>query len=124
MSTRLTQAALVAVLSSLACACTSPDLPPVPPGAPQQNETVISGEDDPVSIQCSGDFGNMWTRPGQENPRRVLVTNAPEWGTIWRSDAAPSDDPGHLWRIVCWKQGALLRPLQMLDASQSIPPLP
>lgn len=122
MSTHGTLAVLVVILST--AACTTPPLPPIPPDAPQGSETVISGEDDAVTIQCAGDFDGTWAAPGPQNPRRVLVTSNAEWGTVWRADAAPYDEPGRLWRVVCWKNGALIRPLEMTDASQSIPPLP
>ena len=124
MSTRRRHALLVIVLSSMSWACTSPEPTATPPGAPQKDEMIISGEDDPVSIQCAGDYGGVGRTPGRGTPRRILVTSNPQWGTVWRADAAPLDDPGSLWRIVCWKNGALLRPLEMSDASQSIPPLP
>lgn len=115
--------AMLAVVLSMA-ACTSPPLPPTPPETPQRGEMIIGGEDDPITSQCAGDFDGSWVAPGPQNPRRVLVTSDPEWGTVWRADAAPYDEPGNLWRIVCWKNGALVRPLEMTDASQSIPPLP
>ena len=122
MSTYRTLSVLAVILST--AACTSPPLPQAPPEAPQASETVISGEDDPVTIQCAGDFDGTWAAPGPHNPRRVLVTSNAEWGTVWRADAAPYDEPGNLWRVVCWKNGALIRPLAMTDAAQSIPPLP
>jgi hypothetical protein len=122
VNTYRTFAALAGILST--AACTSPSRPPIPPDAPQGGETVIGGEDDPITVQCAGDFGGSWTAPGPANPRRILVTSNPEWGTIWRADAAPYDEPGTLWRIVCWRNGALLRPLETTDAAQSIPPLP
>ena len=115
--------AMLAVVLSVA-ACTSPPLPPTPPEAPQRGEMIIVGEDDPITIQCAGDFDGSWVASGPQNPRRVLVTSDPEWGTVWRADAAPYDEPGNLWRIVCWKNGALVRPLEMTDAAQSIAPLP
>jgi hypothetical protein len=122
VSTHRTLAAVAVVLST--AACTSPPLPPIPPDAPQGGETVVSGEEDAVAIQCAGDFDGSWMAPGPRNPRRVLVTSNAEWGTVWRADAAPYDEPGNLWRVVCWKNGALIRPLEMTDAAQSIPPLP
>jgi hypothetical protein len=122
VSTYRTLAAVAVILST--AACTSPPLPPIPPDAPQGGETVVSGEEDAVAIQCAGDFDGSWTAPGPGNPRRVLVTSNAEWGTVWRADAAPYDEPGNLWRVVCWKNGALIRPLEMTDAAQSIPPLP
>ena len=124
MSTHRMLAVLAAVLST--AACTSPPLPSVPPDTPQASESVITGEDDPVTIQCASDFDGAWAAPGPRNPRRVLVTSNAEWGTVWRADAAPYDEPGNLWRVVCWKNGALVRPLAMTDtdAAQSIPPLP
>jgi hypothetical protein len=122
VSTYHTLAAVAVILST--AACTSPPLPPIPPDAPQGGETVVSGEEDAVAIQCAGDFDGSWTAPEPGNPRRVLVTSNPEWGTVWRADAAPYDEPGNLWRVVCWKNGALIRPLEMTDAAQSIPPLP
>jgi hypothetical protein len=115
--------AVLAIVLATA-ACTSPPLRPIPPDAPQSGETIIGGEDDPVTIQCAGDFDGSWVAPSPENPRRVIVTSAPEWGTVWRADAAPYDEPGNLWRIVCWRDGTLLRPLEMTDASRNIPPLP
>ena len=122
MTTHRRLAALIVAFSTAACA--SPTLPPTPPVAPQSGETVVSGEADPVAIQCAGDFDGTWAAPGPQNPRRVLVTSNAEWGTIWRADAAPYDEPGNLWRVVCWRDGSLIRPLAMTDAAQTIPPLP
>jgi hypothetical protein len=106
------------LLFSAISACADRELPPIPPGAPQQGEVTISGEDDPVAEACSSE-GVV------HNPQRVLITHSREWGTIWRGDFVASTEGQPLWwRFVCWSNGRLLRPLEMFDPSQSIPPLP
>jgi hypothetical protein len=99
-------------------ACSDEELRPIAPGMPQPDEATITGENDPVAAACASE-GALY------NPQRVLVTRSPEWGTIWRADfTAVTDGASSEWRFVCWSNGRLLRPLEMFDTSQSIPPLP
>jgi len=117
MCRHLALVSTVLLLTSVA-ACSDREPVPIPPTAPQASEVAVSGESDPVSEECASE-GTL------HKPGRVLVTRSPEWGTIWRADfTVPTDEASPRWRFVCWKDGRLLRPLEMPDPSQSIPPLP
>lgn len=96
----------------------------MPPDAPAHDEILIERGDDPVSKECSGFLAQMRSAPGQAIVR-VVVTRSPQWGVVWRADmsiSAPDDEP-MLFRIVCSKENSLVRPLEMADPTQNIPPL-
>jgi len=95
-----------------------------PADIPQREETVISGKDDAVAGQCAERARKSADILG-DRILRVVVTQNPRWGTVWRADSAhptPGAAPT-LWRTVCWKDSSFVRPLQMFDKTKSIPPL-
>ena len=95
-----------------------------PADIPQKEETIISGKDDAVADQCAERARKSADILG-DRILRVVVTQNPRWGTVWRADSAhpvPGAAPT-LWRTVCWKDSSFVRPLQMFDKSKNIPPL-
>jgi hypothetical protein len=102
------------------------DLPPMPPDAPQKDEVVIDGKGDAVVSRCATMAARM-NKDLKLTQLTVIVTRSAKWGTIWRSDTAfPVQGPGDkpiLSRTVCWKNGDLMRPLEMFDPKASIEPL-
>jgi hypothetical protein len=102
-----------------------PSLPPLPADAPAPDETPLATPDDPVVLKCVKYADGLDQGTGRRRVK-VVVTRSPRWGTVWRADSAfpaEGDAPPELWRSVCWTGGALERPLEMFDPSQSIPPL-
>jgi hypothetical protein len=95
-----------------------------PADIPQKEERPISGKDDPVAGQCAERARKSADMLG-DRILRVVVTQTPRWGTVWRADSAhpmPGAAPT-LWRTVCWKDASFVRPLQMFDKTKNIPPL-
>jgi hypothetical protein len=95
-----------------------------PADIPQKEEKVITGKDDAVADQCAARARKSADILG-DRILRVVVTDNPRWGTVWRADSAhpvPGSAPT-LWRTVCWKDSSFVRPLQMFDKSKNIPPL-
>ena len=81
---------------------------------------------DRVAIRCAEMNDEVNSGTGAKLLREV-VTRSWRWGTIYRADSAASmgpDDPPMLWRTVCSKRGVLMRPLEMFDPRENIPPLP
>lgn len=95
-----------------------------PADIPQREETVISGKDDAVADQCAQRARKSAAILG-DRILRVVVTDNPRWGTVWRADSAHPVAGGAptLWRTVCWKDSSFVRPLQMYDKTKNIPPL-
>ena len=95
-----------------------------PADVPQKAETVISGKNDAVAEGCADRAKKSASILG-DRIIRVVITQNPRWGTVWRADSAhptPGAAPT-LWRTVCWKDSSFVRPLQMYDKTKNIPPL-
>ncbi len=95
-----------------------------PADIPQKAEKPVHGKDDPVAGQCAERARKSADMLG-DRILRVVVTQDPRWGTVWRADSAhpvPGAAP-ILWRTVCWKDASFVRPLQMFDKRKNIPPL-
>ncbi len=120
-------AAVIAVFANVPCAWAAAALPAMPADAPAKDEIVIGGEHDPVGMRCARDARKMW-KSLKMTPLKVVIVKSPKWGTVWRADAAfpvrKTGDTPNIERSVCWKNGELLRPLEMFDPSQSIGRLP
>ncbi len=60
---------------------------------------------------------------------RKLVSRNSEYGVVWRADMSAPGDVRAQSRLICWKipgrsdYSFVDRPLEMLDPSDSIPPL-
>jgi len=60
---------------------------------------------------------------------RKVVSQNPQYGVVWRADIAVAGDSSTPFRMTCWRipgrpdYSFFLRPLQMFDPSESIPPL-
>jgi hypothetical protein len=97
----------------------------MPPDAPGADETLTADEADPVVVACAVNDEKIRERVGA-TLKKVVITRSERWGTVYRSDTAvPSspNGPTSLWRTVCWKEGSLVRPLEMNAAGESISPL-
>jgi hypothetical protein len=118
-------AAVLSTGSAGAAPANAPRLPPTPADAPAPDETPLETRDDPVVLRCEKHAQAMEQGTGRRRVK-VVITQSPRWGTVWRVDSAfPAEGgaPPSLWRTVCWKSGVLERPLDMFDPSQSVPPL-
>jgi len=95
-----------------------------PPFAPDNTETVISGDHDSIANRCVEDQKIMQTVTDQ-TVLKVVITKSPIWGTLWRADIsnAKGPPPGVVFRSVCWSGGTLVRLLDMGGPEAILPPL-
>ena len=93
--------------------------PPPSPGAEPRVATDASG----VAAHCEAlrQFG--W------KIERKVVSRNPQYGVVWRADVTLFAFGGSPSRVICWKRpgrndySIIDRPLEMFDATQSVPPL-
>lgn len=96
-----------------------PGSEPFPPASPAREETVLAGSTDSVAKRCS-EMAERFTIASESKILRVLITNSPEWGVVWRADMAAPGEPAE--RFTCTANTSASRPLDMGD--ERIPPLP
>lgn len=90
-----------------------------PPAAPAPDEVVQSSSDDP-SVQNCVDAAERLTIAAGSHVARVLITQSPEWGTIWRADFEGGFQ-GPV-RFTCTARTSSSQPMDM--PGESVSPLP
>jgi hypothetical protein len=104
------------------------DEQPLEPPADPGTEVRLANDTTGVAAHCEKAFGDMNARLGWKRLRTVISQN-PQWGVVWRTDTAPDDDPGSVFRDTCWRRprhhgiAFSTRPLDMFDPAASIGPL-
>jgi hypothetical protein len=97
--------------------------PPPTPGTETRLTTDATG----VVAHCEA-TQQVMAKHGMKVIRKVVSQN-PQYGVIWRADVTTPGDSSQPFRMTCWRipgradYSFLLRPLQMFDPSESIPPL-
>jgi len=95
----------------------------MPPDAPASYEVPIDAVTNLIVRRCVDDAESI-IRETDGVVVRFVITTSEKHGEVWRADGASRDHPPILSRYVCSRDGALIRPLEMFDPTQSIPPLP
>lgn len=127
-SVKASGAALLAaslLLPSTALTAPLNELPEMPPAAPGPDERSAGDVQDEVVSRCA-QFAQKMREGVGTRLVKVVVTDSPNWGTIWRADSAfpaSAGEPPYLWRSACWNGGVLERPVGMFDPKDSVPPL-
>jgi len=100
-----------------------------PPAAPG-NEPRLTNDSSGIASLCGGveksfakdDFSIV----------RIVVSQNPRWGEVWRADMINREYPTAPVRVVCWRRSGRpksdsvafsIRPLEMFDATKSVEPL-
>ena len=97
--------------------------PPPTPGA----ETRLTTDPTGVADHCAATQQTM-AKLGWKIVRQVVSRNA-QYGVVWRADITMPLNESEPFRVICWRRpgradySIIERPLELFDASQSIPPL-
>jgi len=98
-------------------------------GPPPALGTEVRLTTDPTGVVAHCDATQQaLAKRGLKLVRKVVSQNA-QYGVVWRADMTTPGDSGEPFRLTCWRipgrtgYSVLLRPLQMFDPTQSIPPL-
>jgi len=119
---------MLALIAYAAVVATNPDgayahrVENTPPDAPASDEVQIVTLIDPNVKACVKSAEGIIRNVGATVVRAV-ITRSPRYGEVWRADSATHEPSPILFRYVCSKARLLVRPLQMFDPKQSIPPL-
>lgn len=109
----------------------SPDGEPLEPPPSPGTEPRLTSDPSGLAAKCEAQSRKIAGQLGWRFVRSV-VTQSEKWGVVWRADIAPEADEATWFRDSCWRaphakiDGPIsfsARPLQMFDASKSIPPL-
>ena len=117
----------LAVAALAACATPGPRLPPGPAVAPQPDEVRLEPPWDELARNCDETTRKL-ARLGGDRVLKAVVTRSPRWGTVYRADteaepAKAPDEPAIIFRTICWRKIFLVRPLEMGDPAETVPPL-
>jgi len=94
-----------------------------PPDAAGMNEVPIRAITDKAVSRCVYRFEHHMAPKTGMRIVHFTATFSPKFGQIWRADASSEDKPPIVFRYVCTAKMATVRPLEMFDPKQSIPPL-
>lgn len=106
----------------------APDDPlPGPPTSPGTEVRLGAADPTGVVTYCDNLQQTVGKR-GWKVVRKIVSQNA-QYGVVWRADVTMPGYDTDPMRMICWRipgrtsYSFLVRPLQMFDPSQSIPPL-
>jgi hypothetical protein len=94
-----------------------------PPDTATERETIVLADPDRILAKCE-QWGRQAAGGGGFEITRVQIRHDAKWGILWRADVVSRRRYGGVFRFVCTSKVSLIRPLQMFDPAQSIPPLP